>query len=178
MTSLTLIGVDPGIRDTAATVLRLNTSTKELEVDAHVWHDITTRDGWKIVVDREFLDRIATLYQDETDLNGATFAFIEGYRARGKDLKLDQNMNDLVQTINRTLPGSVIVDNTGVRKLVTEPLLKLFHCARFKGTNHADSKSAARIALAGAVKSTSLNEILYQFVEENLPEEMWSFASM
>lgn len=178
MTSLTLIGVDPGIRDTAATVLRLNTLTKKIEVDAHVWHDITTRDGWKIVVDWEFLDRIATLYQDEQDLNGATFAFIEGYRARGMDLKQDQNMNDLVQTINRTLPGSTIVDNTGVRKLVTEPLLKLFNCSRFKGTNHADSKSAARIAIAGALKIDSLNEILYQYIEENLPEKTWSSASM
>ena len=90
----------------------------------------------------------------------------------------DQRMGDLIQTINRWLPQSTIVDNTGIKKVVKQGLLEMMHLDRFKrGGNHADLKSAARVALVLGIKNEDINLLLSDFVADNLDGRSWSFES-
>ena len=176
---LTLIGIDPGIRDTACVVIKLNTQTKKWRVQGYVWHDVTSRNGRSIDIDQKFLDQLEMTALRETRLNGATFVGIEGYRQRGKDQAQDQNMITLVQEIQHRIKGSTIVDNTGIKKIVSNDLLKLFQAYHFGvKTNHGDLTSAARVALALGIKTDALNEILSEFVDDNIYGEAWSLESI
>jgi hypothetical protein len=178
MTQLTLIGVDPGIVDTGVVSIKLDSLRETLQVTTQVWSDVTEKNGHGINVDSFFLDDLAGFVQHEEAENSATFTFVEGYRPRGRDMIQDRKMSILVQTINHTLKGSKIVDNTGIKKVVTEPLLKLFGCSRFVGTHHADLKSAARVALKGGIDITPLNRILSDYVRDNLNGTSWSVGSI
>lgn len=171
----TLIGIDPGIVDTAIVSLYLDPIRKRWQITTQVWSNVTRREGQTRVVDSGFLEELKEFVEHESTIPEI---FIEGFRNRGRDMRQDQDMVNLVQTINRTLKGSKIVDNTSIKKIVTEPLLKLFQMNRFPGTNHADIKSAARVALRGGIGDDFLNRILADFVRDNLTGEKWSLESM
>lgn len=177
MTQLTLIGVDPGIMDTGIVSIKLDTLRKTLMVTTQVWSEVTSQKNQSITIDPDFLDELESFYEHEASENAATFAFVEGYRQRGKNIRQDANMLALVQACNHAMKGSKIVDNTGIKKVVTEPLLRLFGCSRFQGTHHADLKSAARVALKGGIEVPPLNKLLTDYVLENLKGEKWSPVS-
>jgi len=178
MTELTLIGIDPGIRDTGLVAIKLDSLRLTLQVTTQVWSGVVTKDGWSIKVDPDFLDEVDSFVEHENMENAATFTFVEGFRPRGRDMMQDKNMTTLVQAINTAIKGSKIVDNTGIKKTVTEPLLKLFGCQRFSATHHADLKSAARVALKGGIDIPPLNRILSDYVRDNLNGTPWSVGSI
>jgi hypothetical protein len=57
-------------------------------------------------------------------------------------------------------------------------MLKLFGCQRFTGTNHADLKSAARVALKGGIDIPPLNKQLADYVRDNLNGTPWQSKSI
>jgi hypothetical protein len=179
VTILTLAGVDPGIQDTALTSFSLDFDRKRIEVKATVWHDVTTRtDDGRVLVDVKFLSDLQREVHHLKRRTGATFVGIEGFRQRGTNQHQDQRMLFLVQKLTETLPGSTIVDNTGIRRVVKEQLLALFQARRFPGTYHADSKSAARVALRLGIENKAINMLLSDFVRDQLDGVTWQFGSM
>jgi len=174
---VTLIGIDPGIRDTGIVAIHLDTLRQQWRVTTQVWSDVTKLDKQSLVIDTYFLDELTAFVDHENMENKATFVGIEGYRQRGNDTRQDQKMLGLVQSIHGTLKGSYIVDNTGIKNVVTEPMLKLFQVNKFPATHHADLKSAARVALKLGINNDVLNRILSDFVRDNLNGSKWSLSS-
>ena len=174
---LTLIGIDPGIIDTGIVSIRLDTIRQQWNITTQVWSNVTRIVERAMVIDPDFLDEIAAFVQHEESENKATFTGIEGYRQRGRNVQQDQRMLGLVQSIHATLKGSHIVDNTGIKNVVTEPMLALFQVNRFPKTHHADLKSAARVALKLGISNEVLNRILSDFVRDNLNGTPWSLSS-
>ena len=109
-------------------------------------------------------------------LPGVPFIYIEGFRNRGRDMHQDQKMTVLVHQIQAVLKDSHIVDNTGVKKVVKEGLLNLMHISRWPRTNHADLKSAARIALKGVIESEKLNLLIAIYVHDTLKGNLWTIT--
>jgi hypothetical protein len=180
LTQLTLVGNDPGIKDTGAVALRLDTKAKTWEVHHQVWSDITSRPVTNrnvIIIDPVFERQWKQFVKDEED-NAPTFIGVEGYRQRGTNPKQDQEMLYMVQQIQKMIPGSIIVDNTGIKNVVTRDMLKLFGVARFRvNTNHSDLVSASRVALKVGISIPVLNAVLYQFILDNVEGEPWSLVS-
>jgi hypothetical protein len=78
-------------------------------------------------------------------------------------------MRQIEAALRRSLPGVEILDNTGVKKVVTKPLMQLLNCWDFPTvTHHQDIRSAARIALYGGLKNTEINSYLTQIVMKQL----------
>ena len=177
MTRLILHGIDPGIKDTALTTIELDFGSKEITIFSQIWAKVLSRKNNSIDIEEKFLDELSDSVRS---LQGtATFTGIEGYRARGLNLHQDQAMQHIVQTLNHRFKGSIIVENTGIKQVVTRPLLQLFHVARFKdGGNHNDRVSAARVALRLGIQIESLNTLLSDYVEDHLyKEEPWALKS-
>ena len=169
-----LLGVDPGIVDTAAVKISLDMDARKWSVQTRVWHNVTARLGQNnIEVDPHFVMGLSEF----AFVDPAVQVFIEGYRQRGRDTKQDARMLKLVDEIKRSIRSSEIVDNAGIKKIVTEPMLKLFNVSRFEYTNHSDLKSAARVALAGGIKRPILNYNLAMFVRDNLRGQSWQYVS-
>jgi hypothetical protein len=170
MKAVNLIGVDPGIVDTAAVWIRIDTENKIFEVEEKVWREVTTR-GPKgtITVDERFLNKLRKFCR------GQQHVFIENYRNRGRNPNQDQKMSMLVQVIHSTLSGSKLVDNTGVKNVVLEDTLELLglHVATQK-THHNDIKSAKRIALKGAYQDPALNKLVADLVRDRLEGVPWT----
>ena len=177
---VTLIGVDPGIRDTAATAISLEFHRRHFTVQSQLWSNVTLRQDRKIIVDKTFFPSLTDFVLQYKTPGNVAFMGVEGYRPRGVNGEQDQAMMHLVQAISDTC-GAPIVDNTGIKKIVTEDTLQLFRCGKFKsGGFHSDRKSAARVALAHGYKIDTVNPLLAHFMMDNLLEggEKWSFASL
>ena len=64
---LALIGVDPGIVDTAAVVLELDTDAKSIRVQPKVWRGVTNRVKQSITVSDTFLKELKTYVANSTE---------------------------------------------------------------------------------------------------------------
>ena len=98
--------------------------------------------------------------------------YVESYRARGNNFGSATEMQKLLLEFRQAMPGARILDNTGVKKVVTRELMELFGVWKFSiTTHHQDLRSAARIALYGALKDDNLNQLLYRYaIEQLFPE--------
>lgn len=95
--------------------------------------------------------------------------FIEAYRPRGNSYGTDPKMRDLMAEFKRVFPKATVVDNTGIKQVVREPLMKRLGVWTFKQkTHHQDLRSAARIGLYGALKDPELNAQLFDFLSTEL----------
>ncbi|WVX89546.1 RuvC-like resolvase [Microbacterium phage HitchHiker] len=176
---LQLIGVDPGIVDTALTCLSLDMEDHTIGVYSRVWSNVTRRENNTPVIDRGFLSEIATNVGDWYVKSPATFVGIEGYRQRGLNMYQDQAMLALVDRLEERLRPVEVIDNVGMKQIVPVPLLKLFHVSRFpKASNHADRVSAARVALRRGIKNDDINKLLGDYVLDNTEGREWSLVSM
>ena len=78
-------------------------------------------------------------------------------------------MRSIEAALKRSLPSVEILDNTGVKKVVTKPLMQLLDCWDFPTvTHHQDLRSAARIALYGGLKDQEINSLLTKIVMKQL----------
>lgn len=103
--------------------------------------------------------------------------FIEGYRPRSH-LQQDKQMAQAVTDMKRALPGSIVLDNTGVKKVIRQSLMELVGCWRFTTpTHHQDLRSAARIALLGMCKDEEMNRLLATVVADHLDGRTWNVAA-
>jgi hypothetical protein len=151
---ITLNGIDPGIVDTGAVTFYLDTEQLTLAVTAE-----------KLLgSDPEPIEAYVTLHSGDR-----TLTFVEAYRDRGTVFNTHGTMRNIEAALRRSLPGVEILDNTGVKKVVTKPLMQLLNCWNFPTvTHHQDLRSAARIALYGGLKDQEINSLLTRIVMKQL----------
>lgn len=151
----TIVGIDPGLVHTGAVLLRFEGDNLTIE-------------------DRAFpgkkAEDVAQWVYDSVDKDA--HVFIEAYRPRGNTFGTDPEMRDLMQDFRRWLPGAKVIDNTGVKQVISRQLMEVFGVWKFTtATHHQDLRSAARIGLYGAVKDERLNALLYRYlIGQLLPE--------
>jgi hypothetical protein len=151
---ITLVGIDPGIVDTGAVTFFLDPDKLTLDVTAEKLLG-SAPEPIEEYVKRNTRDR--------------TFTFVEAYRDRGTVFNTHGTMRQIEAALRRSLPDVEILDNTGVKKVVTKPLMQLLNCWDFPTvTHHQDIRSAARIALYGGLKNTEINSYLTQIVMKQL----------
>jgi hypothetical protein len=100
------------------------------------------------------------------------FIWIEDYKPRSH-FGTDPKMLAAVADMRRETRGTVL-NNTGVKKVVRQPLMELLGVWKFSTTtHHQDLRSAARIALLGMLKHQELNRLLTEVVKDNLEGRGW-----
>ena len=178
MDVVNLIGVDPGIVDTGVVWVRLDRKHEIFKADARVWRNVTKKIKGGIEVSEQFLDELDRYVAIAVDSGDETYVFIEGYRNRGRNPGQDQKMSHLVQVIHKLIKGSVVVDNTGVKNVVTDETLRLLRMYDWKvATNHADLRSAARILMKGAYQEGKLNVMIADVIRGRLVDQSWTLTN-
>lgn len=158
-----VVGIDPGIVHTGVVRLLFRQPAKELLIETHVL------DG---VNGESLSDRV---YQ--TGLPRPK-VYVEKYRPHQK-LNHDVRMVQAEQEIKREIPAAILLSNTGVKKVATEPLMKAMGLWHFKTpTHHQDLRSAARIALLGMMKDETQNQILADLIRAHLNGKPWTIGEV
>lgn len=159
MKSTHIVGIDPGLVDTGVVELVFRPDDKEVHVLTHVLNKTTGQ---------EVAGYLLTEYSTPPDV-----VFIEAYRSRSHYGE-DPRMLALVRDIHQALPGSKVLDNTGVKKVIKQQLMELLGVWKFSTpTNHQDLRSAARIALLGMLKDEALNRLIADVVKAHLTGRTW-----
>jgi len=148
---LTIIGIDPGLVHTGVVIMQFRPDWS-LHVQEHVFAGDKSMDVVPLV----------KRYHD-------AYIFIEAYRPRGNIYKQDERMRKLVNDLNSAIRRGKIVDNTGVKHVVSQELMEVFDVWTFsQKTHHQDLRSAARIAIYGALKDMELNQVLFDYAQHKL----------
>lgn len=164
MHSTHIAGVDPGIIHTGVVELNLYPAQREILL----YHEALVGMDAQAVLD--VITRAPNAPGDT-----ATHVFVEGYRPR-QNLTPDRKMQEGVAAI-RAATGGKVLDNMGVKKIITPDLMKVFGVWTFSTTtHHQDLRSAARIALLGAVKDDQLNPIIADIVRDYLDGNPWTIT--
>jgi hypothetical protein len=152
-----VVGVDPGLVHTGVVSLLFKPAQRSV-----------------LVSDRVVLGPDPDATRDAVPLCGVEpRIFIEGYRPRSH-LHTDAEMTKAVLEMKKALPGSKVLLNTGVKKVVKPQLMELLGCWKFGTvTHHQDLRSAARIALLGMAKDEELNKLLALVVSDHLEGRTW-----
>ena len=87
-------------------------------------------------------------------------------------------MRDLMVDFRSVLPKATVLDNMGVKKIVSTETLGIFGMNNFPTTHHRDLESAARILLYGMLKDDKLNEVVYSIVSDYVHHQPWSVMSV
>jgi hypothetical protein len=158
----TVIGVDPGQVHTGIVMLDFRLESRELTVDHRVV------DGLDSGVARQEIAIMAS-----HKLFPTLDIFIEKYRPRS-GFTQNQDMMQANGDFSRDLQGKLL-QNTGVKKVVTRELLELLHVYRFGTvTHHQDLRSAARIAVLGMLQDDALNNVLYIYCTDTTEGRDWN----
>jgi hypothetical protein len=168
---VTLVGVDPGVVDTALVVLTFDNEEKTWSVFSQTWTGVSEMRKENFIIKQSFLDGIAARVADVRKRHKNTKVAVEGYRNRGNNMRQDQQMTLLVREIAKAVKGEV-VDNTGVKNVVKPAFLNSFNF-QFARTNHRDLESAARIALKLGLKDDAINKVLSDYLLAHLLDEPW-----
>lgn len=149
--ALTLIGIDPGLVHTGVVIMQFRPDG-DLHVAGHVF------DGDKSMDVVPLVSRYKTAY-----------IYIEAYRPRGNVYKQDERMKKLVNDLNSAIRRGKVLDNTGSKNVVSKELMEVFGVWYFaQKTHHQDLRSAARIAIYGALKDLELNQVLFDYAHAKL----------
>lgn len=156
MSIITIVGIDPGLVHTGCVALTLDSGRKSLRVE----HEAVAGASLQDVID--FTRRYP-----------AARVFIEKYRDRGTAFSTHGSMRAFEVQLRSALRGSELIDNTGVKKVITRQMMQALDCWTFPATNHQDLQAAARIALYGAVKDPDLNAVVYQYLSDYSEGQQW-----
>lgn len=164
MTKVThIVGVDPGLVHTGVVRLLFKQPAKELLIETHVI------DG----LDAEAVNE----WTYQTGLPRPK-VYVEKYRPR-QNLSADTRMVQGEQDIKREIPAAILLSNTGVKKVATEPLMRAMGLWSFKqSTHHQDLRSAARIAVLGMMKDEALNVTLSDLIRAHLNGKPWTIGEV
>jgi hypothetical protein len=153
-----VVGVDPGLVHTGVVGLSFFPNRREV----HVGHAAVAGPNAKQV------EAFAI-----TQLALPQHRFIEAYRPRSA-FGTDQRMVTAVAEMRKATGGTVL-DNTGVKKVVKQPLMELLGVWKFSTvTHHQDLRSAARIALLGMLRDEQMNRLLADVVRDHLAGRTWT----
>lgn len=156
MTLTQIGGIDPGLVHTGCVVIQLD----------HLRKHITVRS--QVVVGPDAAEAASFMGLWVPDL-----VTIEGYRRRS-NFGTDPEMTSAIARFKLALPQARVLDNMGVKQVVTRELMELLGVWKFKQmTNHQDLRSAARIGIFGALKDDRLNAALAEVVEDHLAGNSW-----
>lgn len=149
-----VVGIDPGLVHTGCVRLVFDQLHQAIELS-------------HLVVDGLDIPAVQAWVQDREHV------FIEGYRPR-HNLSSDQRMVAGVADMRRGIPGSTVLNNTGVVRVVPMQLMQLLGTWDWpQSTHHQDLRSAARIALLGMMKDPHLNGVLSATVKDHLAGQTW-----
>lgn len=150
-----VIGVDPGLVHTGLVALSFDADNRVLRVNHDLMHgiDLPTIKGW---------------------CTSSRRVYVEAYRPRLK-LGTDNRMLQAEAEIRAAVPSARFLPNMGIKKVVTEELMRLLEVWKFPTvSHHQDLRSAARIALLGMMKDDNLNHALAEMVREQLDFQTWT----
>ena len=163
MFQYTAIGIDPGLVHTGVVAVKIDPDTRRTTIDYEV---ILGDDVRAIQV--AVAEMMRTPHPD-----GDVKVTIEKYRERGTVYGTHSDMRKLEAALNKAIPGSVLLDNMGVKKIVKRETLEVFNAWALPTTNHRDLQAAARIGLLGALKDPEWNEEFAQVVADHLDGKPW-----
>lgn len=159
-----VIGVDPGLVHTGVVSMLFAPQQKKITVRS------TAVVGLNPAIVAQAVDFTESVSQRKII---KPFVVIEGYRPRS-NLNSDKRMVEGVREIQRAIPGSQVLQNMGVKKVVSRELMELLGVWKFSTvTNHQDLRSAARIAVFGMLKDPALNELVADIVSDHLQGASW-----
>lgn len=167
--TIAITGIDPGLVHTGIVTLQIVPRTRTAWTTYHVVESSKLLDGK--VDTRDTAHRVGEFMATQSP----THVFIEEYRPRAL-LDTNTEMLELVRDIHSAIPKSVVVNNTGSKKVVKRALLELLHLKTFPTTHHQDLQAAARILVYGALKDPELNYLLYTIVEAHLDHNLWEIT--
>lgn len=151
-------GVDPGLVHTGVVGLAINPHTKSITVK----HTVISGP-----------DAAATIDWFNHQLHMPNTVFIEKYQPRA-GYGTDVRMVEAQSRFRLALPEAKFILNTGVKKIVRQPLMELLGVWRFATpTHHQDLRSAARIAIYGMLKDDVLNTLIADIVRDHLEGRTW-----
>lgn len=158
-----VVGIDPGLVDTGVVRLLFNSSKRTLTIETNV---VSGPDA-EAVEDWTF----------QTGLPRPK-VFIERYRPR-QNLNADTRMVQAERDFRQAIPSAQFLPNTGVRKVAPERLMMALGLWKFKTTtHHQDLRSAARIAVLGMMKDSTLNTLLADVVRAHLTGSPWTIQDI
>jgi hypothetical protein len=151
-----VVGIDPGLVHTGVVRFVFSPGAKLLEVE----HEAIV--GPDAAATRRFAHQ-----EPEPTI------FIEKYQPRSH-FDSDAKMAKAIYDMKAAMPKATTVLNTGVKKVVRQPLMELLKVWSFPTTtNHQDLRSAARIALLGMLKQPSMNQLLSDLVRDHVQGVGW-----
>lgn len=155
-----VIGVDPGIVHTGAVRMVFKPVPRKIVVEEFV------QTGCKPGLVKQWADGFDT---------NPDAVFVEDYRPRGNVYGTDKAMQQAIAGFRGEWRTAKLLDNTGVKKVVTKDLMDLLGVWKFTArTHHQDLRSAARIALFGMLKDEQHNALLSTVVRDHLLGETWT----
>ena len=147
-----IVGIDPGLVHTGLVHMMLDTEADTLS------HTEVLYDG---MPEEEIADYVR-------GLPALAHVYMEAYRTRSA-WSSDPEMQAGIARIKKAAPRVEIVTNMGVKKVVTNELMKLLGVYTFsQKSHHQDLRSAARIGLMGALKVEPFNRALYKIATKKL----------
>lgn len=158
-----VVGIDPGLRDTGVVLISFDTNKRTVTSTA-------------FVVDGQVLKADASIIQQWLHRQGARAAhvFVEKYVPR-PGMSTSPDMLVLENLLRAATSNAVLVRNTGVKQVVTLPVLRLLHLYTYDiPTNHDDLRAAARIAVYGMMKDRTLNSLLADVISAELDGNPWT----
>lgn len=153
----TIVGIDPGLRDTGYVVFDFYPDSRHFNLYRHVLNGIDAL-------------RIGRFIESHNPQH----VFVEAYRPRSH-FEQDQRMVEGIANLRREIPGMTSIVNTGVKQVVPREIMDVFNVWTFSlKSNHQDLRSAARIALYGMLKNPELNRLVTDVVVGSLDGNPWS----
>ena len=152
---LQVFGIDPGIVHTGLVELNWDFHNQELRITARSVDGITEQ---SVIELRRCIERRMWLM---------TNIIVEEYRPKSH-FSTDTKMVEGQALLKLHLPSAKIINNSGVKSIVTKELLQLLDLYVWPTTHHNDLRSAARIALLAMLRDERANNRLAKFVEAAL----------
>ena len=149
--SLQVFGIDPGIVHTGLVELNWDFHNRKLRVNARSVDGITEQS----VI--ELQKRIEQRMWRKSNI------IVEEYRPKSH-FSTDTKMVEGQAMLKLHLPSAKIINNSGVKSIVTKELLQLLDLYDWPTTHHNDLRSAARIALLAMLRDERANNRLAEFV--------------
>ena len=154
--SLQVFGVDPGIVHTGLVELNWDFHNQELRITARSVDGITEQ---SVIELRRCIQR--RMWRKSNII-------VEEYRPKSH-FSTDTKMVEGQAMLKLHLPSAKIINNSGVKSIVTKELLQLLNLYDWSTTtHHNDLRSAARIALLAMLRDERANNRLAKFVEAAL----------
>ena len=154
--SLQVFGIDPGIVHTGLVELSWDFHNQELRITARSVDGITEQ---SVIELRRCIQRRVWRKSN---------IIVEEYRPKSH-FSSDTKMVEGQAMLKLHLPSAKIINNSGVKSIVTKELLQLLDLYDWSTTtHHNDLRSAARIALLAMLRDERANNRLAKFVEAAL----------